>query len=280
MSKKRNGAMTSILGKKVRFSDYRSSAAVTKVLYEINYTKFTLFDDNRDINDSHVEELIKSMKKSGQLMPVIVNEDMEVMDGQHRVKACEQLGIPVAYVVNIGGTSKQIALLNNTQKSWKTQDYLKHYSHKNHSNHAEYNKIIKFFKEYKLSFGVGMVLLSKSNNRRRDDKGMMAKFKDGTFKIRDLEGAQTIASQLLKFKSFVPNLVGIVKFCIAFTKIKSLPNFNLALSYKQIEKNSNKFDKCINQEDWIEAFVDAYNYKLVTKGKHGHKRISIRKEGF
>ena len=71
-----------------------------------------------------------------------------------------------------------------------------------------------------------------------------------------------------------------LKFCIAFTKIKSLPNFNLALSYKQIEKNSNKFDKCINQEDWIEAFVDAYNYKLVTKGKHGHKRISIRKEGF
>ena len=76
------------------------------------------------------------------------------------------------------------------------------------------------------------------------------------------------------------NLVGIVKFCIAFTKIKSLPNFNLALSYIQIEKNSIKFDKCINQEDWIEAFVDAYNYKLVTKGKHGHKRISIRKEGF
>ena len=107
MSKKKNAAMTSILGKKVRFSDYRSSAAITKVLYEINYTKFTLFDDNRDINDSHVEELTKSMKKSGQLMPVIVNEDMEVMDGQHRVKACEQLGIPVAYVINIGGTSNK-----------------------------------------------------------------------------------------------------------------------------------------------------------------------------
>tara|TARA_R100000544_G_C2210503_1_gene51660 strand:+ start:101 stop:943 length:843 start_codon:yes stop_codon:yes gene_type:complete len=280
MSKKKNGAMISILGKKVKFSDYRSNAAVTKVLYEINYTKFTLFDDNRDINESHVEELVKSMKKSGQLMPVIVNEHLEVMDGQHRVKSCEQLGIPVAYVINIGGTSKQIALLNNTQKSWKTQDYLKHYSHKNHPNHAEYKKIIKFFKEYKLAFGVGMVLLSKSTTRRWDDKGTMVKFKDGTFKIQDLEGAQITASHLLKFKSFVPNLVSIVKFCLAFTKIKALPNFNLELSYKQIEKNSNKFDKCVNQEDWIEAFVDAYNYKLVTKGKNGHKRISIRKEGF
>ena len=45
-------------------------------------------------------------------------------------------------------------------------------------------------------------------------------------------------------------------------------------------ENSNKFDKCVNQEDWNEAMVRAYNYKLVTKGKRASKRISIRKEGF
>tara|TARA_R100001079_G_C4413292_1_gene136519 strand:+ start:98 stop:943 length:846 start_codon:yes stop_codon:yes gene_type:complete len=281
MSKKTNGAMTSVLGRKIRYSDYRSSAGITKVLYEKNYTKFTLFDDNRDINEAHVEALAKSMKKSGQLMPVIVNEKMEVMDGQHRLKACELRGLPVAYVVNIGGTSKQIALINNTQKGWRTQDYLKHYSHKNHWNHGEYEKIIKFFKEHKLLFSVGMCLLSGNlNNGRRWDMGVISSFKDGTFKIKNLGDAERVASQLLKFKSFVPNLVQIVKFCIAFVKVSKLKGFNLELSYKQIKKNSNRFDKCVNQEDWIEAFVDAYNYKLVTKGKRGEKRISIRKEGF
>ena len=281
MTKKRNGAMTSILGVKVKYGDFKSSRGITKVLYEKNYTKFTLLDDNRDINDVHVEALAKSMKKSGQLMPIIVNENLEVLDGQHRLEACELLGLPVAYVVNIGGNSRQVALINNTQKSWLTNDYLKHYSHESWRNHAEYKKIIMFEKENKLSHTVCMCLLSDNlNNGRRWDTGVMKSFKEGNFKIKNLERAQTYASQLLKFKSFVPNLVRIVRFCIAFIKVSQLKGFNLELAYKQIEKNSNKFDKCINQEDWIEAFVDAYNYKLVTKGKHGHKRISIRKEGF
>ncbi len=54
MTKKRNGAMTSILGIKVKYGDFKSSRGITKVLYEKNYTKFTLLDDNRDINDVHV----------------------------------------------------------------------------------------------------------------------------------------------------------------------------------------------------------------------------------
>ena len=86
--------------------------------------------------------------------------------------------------------------------------------------------------------------------------------------------------RLIKLKSFVPNLVKIVKFSIAFMKISKLDNFNLKTCYAQIEKNSNQFDKCVNQEDWNEAMVRAYNYKLVTKGKKASKRISIRKEGF
>ena len=281
MKTKTNGVMHTILGKKISYQNFNASKQITKVLYEKNYTKFTLLDDNRDINDVHVEALAKSMKKSGQLMPIIVNENLEVLDGQHRLEACELLGLPVAYVVNIGGNSRQVALINNTQKSWLTNDYLKHYSHESWRNHAEYKKIITFEKENKLSHTVCMCLLSDNlNNGRRWDMGVMKSFKEGNFKIKNLERAQMYASQLLKFKSFVPNLVRIVRFCIAFIKVSQLKGFNLELAYKQIEKNSNKFDKCVNQEDWIEAFVDAYNYKLVTKGKNGHKRISIRKEGF
>ena len=67
-------------------------------------------------------------------------KNLEVLDGQHRLKACELLGLPVAYVVNIGGNSRQVALINNTQKSWLTNDYLKHYSHESWKNHVEYKK--------------------------------------------------------------------------------------------------------------------------------------------
>ena len=282
MKTKANGAMHTILGKKIDYKNFAASKQITRVLYEKNYTKFTLFDNNRDINETHVEELIASMRKSGQLMPVVVTPDKEVIDGQHRLKACEKLGIPVSYVINSTGNSKQIAVMNNTQKGWKNKDFLKHFSHSGHSNSSEYKKIEKFFEEYKLPFRVGIALLSNYtvNMDGGNNRGPMPFFRDGSFKIQDLDKAKETASRLIKLKSFVPNLVRIVKFSVAFIKISKLENFNLKTCYTQIEKNSNKFDKCLNQEDWNEAMVRAYNYNLVTKGKKASKRISIRKEGF
>ena len=282
MKTRANGAMHTVLGKKIDYKSFNASRQITKVMYEKNYSKFTLFDNNRDINETHVENLIVSMRKSGQLMPVVVSPSKEVIDGQHRLKACEKLGIPVSYVVNSSGSSKQIAVMNNTQKGWKNKDFLKHFSNNSHSNSSEYKKIEKFFEEYKLPFTVGISLLSgySVGFNAAADRGPMPSFRDGTFKINNLDKAKLIASRLLKLKSFVPNLVKIVKFSVAFIKISQLENFDLKTCYAQIEKNSNKFDKCLNQEDWNEAMVSAYNYKLVTKGKKASKRISIRKEGF
>jgi disulfide oxidoreductase YuzD len=282
MKTRANGVMNTILGKKLDYKNYNASKQIAKVLYEKNYTKFTLFDNNRDINDTHVAELMSSMRKSGQLMPVVVTPDKEVIDGQHRLKACEKLGIPVSYVVNSMGNYKQIAVMNNTQKGWKNRDFLKHFSHSNHHNSAEYRKVAKFLDDYGLPFTVSIALLSSRSVAmgRGNNTGPLPSFRDGTFKIDDLEEARQTASRLVKLKSFVPHLVKIVKFSVAFIKISKLENFNLKTCYTQIEKNSNKFDKCLNQEDWNEAMVRAYNYKLVTKGKRASKRISIRKEGF
>ena len=274
--------MHTVLGKRIDYKSFNASRQITKVMYEKNYSKFTLFDNNRDINEPHVEELIASMRKSGQLMPVVVTPDKEVIDGQHRLKACEKLGIPVSYVINSAGNVKQIAVMNNTQKGWKNKDFLKHFCHKSHHNSSEYKKIEKFIEEYKLPFRVCISLLSDYNIgfNGSSGRGPMKFFRDGSFKINDLDAAKETAQRLIKLKSFVPNLVKIVKFSVAFIKISKLENFDLKTCYAQIEKNSSKFDKCLNQEDWNEAMVRAYNYNLKTKGKKASKRISIRKEGF
>ena len=285
MKKRKNGAMHTILGNKIDYDTYKTSKQVTKVMYEKNLTKFNFLEDNRDIIEAKVDSLVESIRRKGQLIPIIVNENFDVIEGQHRVKACEKLGLPVSYVISIGATSKDIADINNSQSGWKNKDFLKHFSHKNHSNYAEYRKMQNFFEEYKLPFTVGIALLSNKTilGGCGNDRGPMPSFRDGTFKIIDLDKAKETASRLIKLKSFVPNLVKIVKFSIAFIKISGLENFDLKTCYTQLEKNSNKFDRCLNQEDWNEAMVRAYNFSLVTKAtknKKAGKRISIRKEGF
>ena len=272
---KTNGALNTILGRKLDFNALKASGVV-KVLYEKNHTKFTLLDNNRDIDIKHVATLMSSMKKHGQLMPIIVNEDLEVIEGQHRLKACTELDIPVAYIISIKASGRDIAVLNNSQKGWKNRDYLKHYNHKSYSNHKEYMKVSNFFDTYSLPFHTGLMLLSGITFKNRgNDRGPMPSFRDGTFKVKNLEKANIIAGQLEKFKAFVPRLVRVNKFCLAFTKISTLDNFSIKICYEQIEKNHKKFDGCGNQQSWDEGFESAYNYKLSKK-----KKISLRKEGF
>ena len=275
-----NGAMHTILGRNLK--DPIQKSEVVRVYYESNHSKFTLLDNNRDIDHNHVETLIASIRKKGQLMPIIVNEKLEVYEGQHRLKACEELEIPVGYVINIKATSKDIAIMNNSQRPWKNRDYLKHYSYKSHYNNTVYRKIGAFINKYPLPFHTAIMLLSGvkyTTTARSRDRGSMPSFRNGTFEIVDLWAANRTAEQLIKLKSFVPHLVAVNRFCLAFIKISMLNDFDVELAYKQIEKNSNHFDQCNNQEDWYEAMILAYNYKLRIKGTR-HKRISIRKEGF
>ena len=278
---KTNSGTTTILGRKIDFKDYKSSQSIVKVQYENNHSKFTLLDDNRDIRVRHVESLMTSIRKFGQLMPIVVNEKMEVIEGQHRLRACSELKVPVAYVISLKASGKDVAVMNNSQEGWRNRDYLKHFSHSNHYNSSEYKKVQKFFDTYSLPFHTGLMILSGIEFKNRsNDRGPMPSFREGTFKVSDLETANTIGAQLMKFKSFVPRLVRVNKFCLAFVRVSKLENFSLQLAYSQIEKNFKKFERCGNQEEWDEAMVKAYNHQLKAKGKKKQKRISIRKEGF
>jgi ParB-like nuclease domain len=49
---------------------------------------------HRDID---FEILVQSIKKHGQIVPGIVNSDYVILDGHHRYKACQQLGLPFIY---------------------------------------------------------------------------------------------------------------------------------------------------------------------------------------
>ena len=270
---KTNGVMHTILGKDL-------SKSVVKVHYESNHSKFTLLDNNRDIDQQHVDKLVSSIKKKGQLMPIIVNEKLEVHEGQHRLKACEELGVPVGYVINVKATSKDIAIMNNTQMGWKNKDFLKHYSHYTHKNCGEYNKIKRFDQDYPLPFHTMIMLLSGMSYQgtaRSGNRGPMPLFRSGDFKVVELQKAKEIAQQLVELKGIVPQLVSINRFCISFIRVSTLEHFKFELALKQMEKNHDKFIHCKNQESWDFAFVEAYNYNL--KRAQG-KRISIKKEGF
>ena len=270
------GNVIPMLGHKYQVDKLKDDSKInTDVLYTSNYDKFKIMEDNRDIDNKHVAELILNIRKRGQLQPIIINEKNEIIDGQRRFRCCKLLGIPVMYLVSHKTTIKDVLMINTSQKSWSSWDYLKAYSHSNHDNCQEYKKISTFLEDYALRFDIALFLLYGKPLQYNAGKGLKA-FKLGTFKVDNLEKAQRQASQLLKIKAFAPNLIKIAKFCKAFLRVSIVDDFSLITGYKQLEANTNKFDRCQNQRDWDEAMVRAYNHNL----KKPHKRISILKDGF
>lgn len=85
-----------------------------------DYESFRYLLSNREVNKLHVGRLVKSIAKNNllHLNPVIVNPNMEVIDGQHRIAAAELLGVPVYFQIDDNVSKKDLSDLNSVKKNW------------------------------------------------------------------------------------------------------------------------------------------------------------------
>lgn len=96
------------------------------------YDMFKTLPHNRKVNELQVLNLEGSIRKINltQFNPIMV-KDLKVIDGQHRLKACERIGVPVYYVeldtLKDDEIIEAIKLLNNNSKNWSAEDFLNLY---------------------------------------------------------------------------------------------------------------------------------------------------------
>lgn len=106
------------------------------LLTTTNYNMFRLADYNRNVEPQHVQQLINEAKAGHKfLQPVIVNEKMEVIDGQHRLKAIQELKQPVEYIIKPGTGKDDVISMNNTQKSWSPKAWIQSYANAGNRNY-------------------------------------------------------------------------------------------------------------------------------------------------
>jgi hypothetical protein len=119
-----------------------------ETLYTTDYDQFHLIPDNRPIFRTHVQDLIMSYRESPALIrlkPVLVDGDLGVVDGQHRLEACKALGIPMPYQVVPGLTIDTAQLMNALQRPWRLIDFIHSYAG---SGRPEYQQIERYIDDY------------------------------------------------------------------------------------------------------------------------------------
>jgi hypothetical protein len=95
-----------------------------------NYKLFKFSDKNRNVRGTKVQEIIDSINEIGSKLkndPIIVDENFVIMDGQHRFRAHEQLGLPIFYIKDDEIKIEDVPYLNHPQTRWLMEDYVRHY---------------------------------------------------------------------------------------------------------------------------------------------------------
>jgi hypothetical protein len=118
-----------------------------RTVYSTNdYRMFKLLGANRPTVDSHVNSIIKSIEKNGSWLqdePIIVNESMEVIDGQHRLAAHKQLDLPIYYQVAEGLGIERAHAMNRSRRNWTILDWAHSYANNGNINYVRYLKLLE-----------------------------------------------------------------------------------------------------------------------------------------
>lgn len=226
-----------------------------------NPNQFGDVKGNRIINDESVysKRLSESLIKYGNVSPIIINDNEEIIDGQRRVMAIKKYNIktPLRYTRISNADINTVGDINRLQVKWSYKDWMHKYIEMNLIDYIEYNQLEETYGKYM---------------RGRSLRSLLMNGKIESFKSDVWESGNFIIN-----KASLPNVISFLDFLILVNNIggnenifaknrnfqKSLwevysktENFSEALFLKKIQLNFNKLNVRIDS--------DAY-YKILNK---------------
>lgn len=230
-----------------------------------NYEKFIYNEKNRVVNKAHVYNLIQSIKENDLLFaqPILVNDRYEVIDGQHRLKAAENLGKRIYYIIKPGLSIEDAIALNVNTKNWSYKDYLQYWIKQGHENYIYFET---YLNKYGISYSLSAGLLHKGE--AVSGNTITQEFNNGRLEINHQEYAERIGNLILELSKF-STFTNDRSFVIALHQAIKSGEFDSEIFRKKVELCPDKFTKCSDTESYLRMMEDVINY-------HGHgKRIRL-----
>lgn len=116
-----------------------------KIYSTKEYSKFKYLIGNREVKESHIKDMERSFTKIGQLdIPILINENWEIIEGQHRFEACKRNGFEVKYTMQRGNIGlEECQVLNSKSSNWKLGDYIKSFSDKGNKSYVFLRRLME-----------------------------------------------------------------------------------------------------------------------------------------
>lgn len=244
---------------------------VNKVYKTNDLSMFKSIDGNRVPNLQHVKRLADSIRVYGmKCNPILVNEQMEVIDGQHRLMAAKETESFVYYIIVNGYDLKDVHTLNLNQKNWTKKDFMEGYANMGIESYIKLREFIK--KNDDITFTDCMALSQNNtssgsrtlNHKISKNSNTTEVFEEGTWKCNDMNLAQDYANKIRMIKSyysgynrstFLTTMIGLLQ--------KETFDFNEFMHKLRLQPTA--IVDCASRDQYRTLIEDIYNYKSRNK---------------
>jgi len=232
----------------------------SKVYSTTEYSKFKKLRGNRAINELHVRRLVEAIKEKDLQIPIIVDEDMNVLDGQHRLDAYKIVGNPIFYIVKNKFDLQDVRNVNSVARKWTLTEYLMSYCK---LGKKDYQLLEWFHRTYEFGIAECVAML---NGKGYINVAILKEFRKGDFVIDDLEQGKTWAKninacgeyfQYYKKATFIKAMLHAMKH----------KDFKWSIFYKRLCNNSSKLKNQGSRNDFIVNIERIYNHGTANKSK-------------
>jgi len=247
---------------------------VNKVYKTSDLSIFKQIDGNRVPNLQHVNRLTDSIRVYGmKCNPILVNERMEVIDGQHRLMAAKNSESFVYYIIVTGYSLNEVHTLNLNQKNWAKKDFMEGYANMGIESYIKLREFVNKNDDYTFNDCIAMCSnvtgggnISNIGNKFREGKIFNQKevFEEGTWIGKDFQLAQEFASKIRMIK---PYYLGYNRTLFVSTMIGLLQKetFDFNDFMHKIRLQPTAMVDCANRDQYRTLIEDIYNYKSRNK---------------
>lgn len=233
---------------------------MNKVQSTTNYGKFRKVRGNRVINRRYLSKLAESIQENNLLPqnPIIVNERMQVLDGQHRLKIAKLLSFPIHYTVVKTGSLKEVQMLNTNVRQWTANDFLESYVS---LGNKDYIQLKEFSESNDISIANSLALLTGGNYSGYGQRQRLEDFRSGDFKANHKEYANKFAKKLVDVSKYLEEgVVNHREFIKALEKTYT-SGYTHDYLMEKLKKSKARIKRSVNFKEYIRDLEDVISFR-------------------
>ena len=231
-----------------------------KIYSTTEYGVFNKLRGNRAVNELHVRRLVEAIKEKDLQIPIIVDHDMNVLDGQHRLDAYKIVGNPITYIIKDKFELQDVRNVNSVNRKWTLTEYLMSYCK---LGKKDYQLLEWFHRTYEFGIAECVAML---NGKGYTNVNILKEFRKGEFVIDDLEQGKTWAKNINACGEYFQyyKKATFIKAMLSAMKDKT---FSFKIFLKRLSNNSSKLKNQGSRNDFIVNIERLYNHGTANKFK-------------